>query len=87
MGKGSFWICKNKGADQLRGYYAADQRLCFRYTRRSTMPLLPKFEIKPEAILCGCTAQIMSVVVGNPKDRFSHDMAQTYLGKHCGPRS
>ena len=32
-------------ADQLRGNHEADQRLCFRYTD-STIPLLPKFEIR-----------------------------------------
>ena len=30
--------CANKGADQLRNYRAADQRLCFCYTD-STVPL------------------------------------------------
>ena len=28
---------------------------------------------KPLAILCGCTAQFMSDLVGNPEDRFSHN--------------
>ena len=37
-------ICENKDADQLRSNWAADQRLCFRYTD-STIPLLPKSEI------------------------------------------
>ena len=31
MRKPAFCICENKGTDQLRGYRAADQRLCFRY--------------------------------------------------------
>ena len=39
MRKPAFCICKNKEADQLRGNYEADQRLCFRYTD-STTPLL-----------------------------------------------
>ena len=30
MRKPAFCICKNKGADQLHGNRAADQRLCFR---------------------------------------------------------
>ena len=38
MSKPDFCICKNKGADQLRGNREADQRLCFRYTD-STIPL------------------------------------------------
>ena len=44
MRKPAFCICENKDADQLRGYRAADQRLCFSYTD-STIPLLPKSEI------------------------------------------
>ena len=44
MRKPAFCICENKGADQLRGYREADQRLCFRYID-STIPLLPKYEI------------------------------------------
>ena len=31
MTKPAFRICENKGADQLRGNRAADQRLYFRY--------------------------------------------------------
>ena len=44
MRKLAFCICKNRDADQLRGYREADQRLCFRY-RDSTIPLLPTYEI------------------------------------------
>ena len=44
MRKPDFCICEKKGADQLRGYREADQRLCFRYTD-STIPLLLKSEI------------------------------------------
>ena len=36
--------CKNKGADQLHGILAPDQRTCFRYIN-STIHLLPKSEI------------------------------------------
>ena len=54
----------------------ADQSLCFRYID-STIPLLPKYKnFKLLAILCGCTAQFVSDLVGNPKDRFSHNEAQ-----------
>ena len=42
--KPAFYICENKGADQLRGNREADQRLCFSYTD-STIPLLSKSEI------------------------------------------
>ena len=44
MRKPAFYICQNKGADQLHGYRAADQRLCFSFID-STIPLLPKSEI------------------------------------------
>ena len=37
-------ICKNKGMDQLCGYSAADQLLCFRCID-STIPPLPKSKI------------------------------------------
>ena len=72
MRKPDFCICENKDADQLRGNREADQRLCFHHTD-STIPLLPKSEISsqlPLAILCGCTAQFISDLFGNPKTGF-----------------
>ena len=43
--EGLYYPCsENKGADQLRGYREADQRLCFRYLD-STIPLLTKSKI------------------------------------------
>ena len=44
MKKQTFCVCKNKGADQLRGKREADQRLCFCYID-STIPLLSKSKI------------------------------------------
>ena len=44
MRKPDFCIWEKKGADQLRGYRAADQRLCFRYMD-STILLLSNCEI------------------------------------------
>ena len=44
----------------------ADQRLYFLYME-ITIPLLPKPEIS------SCTAGFVSDLVGNPKDRFSHE--------------
>ena len=70
MSKSDFCICK-KNKD-----YAADQRLCFRYSD-NTIPLLPKSEnFKPLAIFCGCTARVVSDLVRNPEDRFSQNEAQ-----------
>ena len=43
MRKPDFCICENKEADQLRGYFEADQCLCFCYTD-ITIPLLPNYE-------------------------------------------
>ena len=40
MGKPTICIGENKGADQLRGYREADQRLCFRYSDSTIPPLL-----------------------------------------------
>ena len=31
--------------------------------------------VKPLAIFCGCIAQLVSDLVGNPEDRFSHNEA------------
>ena len=39
-----FFICKNKGADQLRSNRIADQCLCFRY-KDSTISVLIQCEI------------------------------------------
>ena len=40
MGKPRICIGENKGADQLRGNREADQRLCFRYSDSTILPLL-----------------------------------------------
>ena len=44
MRKLVFGICENKGADQLPGNSATDQRHCFRHID-SIVPLFPKIEI------------------------------------------
>ena len=73
MRKPALGICENKDADLFCGYREADLRLCFHYTD-STIPLLSTPEIsKPLAIFCSCTARFVSDLVGNPKDRFSHN--------------
>ena len=71
----AFCICENKDADQLHGNHKPDQRLCFRNTD-SAIPLLPKIRnFKHLAIFCDCIARFVSDLVGNPKDRFSHNEA------------
>ena len=67
MIKPAFCICKNKGADQLHGNHTADQRLFFRYIVLSLYFLNPQFP----------GSQFVLDLVVNPKDRFSHDVAQT----------
>ena len=43
MGKLAFCIFESKGADQLSGNLAADQRLCFRFTD-GTITLLSEIQ-------------------------------------------
>ena len=40
MRKHAFCILENKGTDQLSGYRAADQRLCFHYVDSTSLLLL-----------------------------------------------
>ena len=66
---------KTKSADRLQGNHAADQRLCCHYIH-ITIPLLPKSKnFKPQTAVEKQPAQFVSDLVGNTKDRFSHDMA------------
>ena len=71
MRKPAFNICENKDADQLRGNREADQRLCFRYTDR-TSPLLLNTKFQASSHLLRLYSP---VCVGNPEDRFSHNEA------------
>ena len=59
--KPAFCIYENKGTYQLCGNRTADLRHSKNF--------------KPPAIFCGCTAQFVSDLVGNPKDRFSCEAA------------
>ena len=62
MRNSAFCICENKGADQLHGNRAADQRLCY--------------YLNPEFQATSYLLWFMSDLVGKPKDRFSYNMAQ-----------
>ena len=63
--KTCFKHMQNKGADQLPGNHAADQRLCFPYID-SIIPLFPKFQAS------GWSARF----VRNLKDRISRVATQ-----------
>ena len=77
--KPDFCICENKDTDQLRCNRTADQRLCFHYID-SPIPLLPKSEISNFlAIFCGCAARFVSDLVGNPENKFFHDLVHSVL--------
>ena len=76
MRKHAFCILENKGADQLSGYRAADQRLCFHYVD-STSPL--KFQASSHLLLL-----YSQICVGNPEDRFSHEKAEETAHKMLG---
>ena len=59
MGKPTICVGENKGADQLRGYREADQRLCFRCTDSRISLLLKSiissfqlFSVTVQAGLC-----------------------------------
>ena len=64
MRKHTFCICKNKGADQLHGNYAADQVLYFRYIVQSLSFPNPKFQASSHLLLPWSDT---------PEDRFSCD--------------
>ena len=76
MRKPDFCISENKSADQPHGNHAADQRLCFRYIS-CTISSSKIGSFKPLAILCCCTARLVSDLVGNPDDRVSGDAAHS----------
>ena len=79
MRKPAYCICENKDADQLRGNREADQRLCFRYTDSTDPSTSYIRNFKPLAIFCDSAALLVSDLVGNPEDRFSHNEAHFVL--------
>ena len=74
MRKPAFCICENKDADTAKlisVFVFATQIVQSLYFLNTNF--------KPLAIFCGCTAQFVSELVGNPEDRFSHNEAQLSL--------
>ena len=78
IGKPTFCICKNKGADQLRYNRAADQRLCFR-CKDSTIPLLSKSKISG---IYPSSVAVQPGLCWTWSDRFSGNPAQIILRFH-----
>ena len=76
MRKPDYYICENKGADQLRHNRATDQRLCF-LCLDSTILLLSKSEVSTlwPSYVAVPAGFFVSDLVGNTLDRFSHDAA------------
>ena len=79
MRKPAFFMCENKGIDQLRSNCIADQRLCFPYIDSSIPLFLNPKSPAFVAIFCGCTAWFVSDLIGNPEDRFSRVVAHMVL--------
>ena len=75
----SYYMCENKGADQLHISPAADKRLCF-HNKDSTIPHLLNPKFKPLAIFSDVQPGLYGTWSENPEDRFSHDAAHTILG-------
>ena len=76
MRKLAFCKWENKGADQLQGNHAADQRLSFCYIE-STIPLLPKSEIsnlQPSSL--AAKTGFCLIWSETPENRFSPSQAQ-----------
>ena len=71
MRKLAFCTCENRGADQLRGYSAAQNHLSLRCIG-ITIPIHPKFQV------FSCAAQFVLDFVRHSKDKFSHDAALIY---------
>ena len=75
MGKPTICIGENKGADQLRGYREADQRLCFRYTD-NTIPLLLKSVFQASRHFLCLYSPLCVRPVRKPHCWFSHEVAE-----------
>ena len=93
MGKPIICICKNKGADQLRGNREADQRICFRYSDSTIPPLLnstiSSFQpasVAVQAGLCQTCSETTSLVFprgGSFKKAFRGLAIETILFSAC----
>ena len=75
MRKHAFCICVNKDTDQLCGYRA------FVFARLVDVQSLYNYFINMKLqafshLLCRCTARVVSELVGNSEDSFSHYAAQ-----------
>ena len=64
---------RKKGTDQPRGFFAASQRLFFRYIVDSTIPLISMIRYFPSPV--APLQPFVSDLVGNPVDRLSRNAA------------
>ena len=74
--KQAFFICENKDADQLCSNCTADLHLCFcickKYKPSSTY--IQNFKL----LACFCDCTVVSDMVRNPEDHFSHIAANHF---------
>ena len=85
MRKPAFSIYKNKGADQLRVYHAADQRLCFCFIDvQSLFYLNPNFQASSN-LLC-LYSPVCVRLIGNLKTGFLMSQFARY-DPHCSGKT
>ena len=78
MRKPLFYICENKGADQLRGNHTADQHLCFTtYIAQSLYFLSTKFQASSH-LLWLCSPETLKTGFFLDKAQFNVDIAQEF---------
>ena len=78
MRKPDFYLCENKGTDQLLSNFTADQHHSFCYLESAIPPLpLPKIS-KFLTFFWDCTGRFVSDLVGNPEDRLSRSVAHIF---------
>ena len=86
MRKLAFCICENKGADQLCGNRTTDQAFVFAtQIVQSLFFLNPKFQASSH--LLWLYSPIMSDLVENSEDRFSHNEAHIHTTEQPATRS
>ena len=78
MRKPAFCICENKDADQLRGNREADQAFVFATWIVQSLDFL-NTKSKASSRLLWLYSRLLSDLVRNPEDRFSHNAVHMSL--------